>query len=37
MVGEMPDARLVEIDSGHFLFMENPDGFYEAVRTFIGL
>lgn len=37
MVAEMPDARLVEMDSGHLLWMENPEGFYEAVRAFIGL
>ena len=37
MVAEMPDARLVEMDSGHMLWMENLEGFYEAVRAFIGL
>ena len=33
MVREMPDARLVEIDTGHGLFLEDLDAFYDAVRA----
>ena len=37
MVAVMPNARLVEMDSGHLLHLENPDGFYEAVKGSIGV
>jgi pimeloyl-ACP methyl ester carboxylesterase len=35
MVREMPDARLVEIDTGHALFMQDLDAFYNAVIGFL--
>jgi pimeloyl-ACP methyl ester carboxylesterase len=35
MVKEMPDARLVEIDTGHALFMEDLDAFHDAVIGFL--
>ncbi len=35
MVEIMPDARLVEIDTGHLLFLEDLDAFYEAIKEFL--
>ena len=35
MVETIADAQLVEVDSGHAVPHENPDGFYEAVKNFI--
>ena len=35
MVHAIVDARLVEVDAGHVVTLENPDGFYAAVRDFL--
>jgi pimeloyl-ACP methyl ester carboxylesterase len=35
MVESIPDARLVEVDSGHAVPLENAMGFYEALKDFI--
>jgi esterase len=35
MAGAIAGARLVEVDAGHVVPMENPEGFYDAVRGFI--
>jgi pimeloyl-ACP methyl ester carboxylesterase len=35
MAATIPTARLVEVESGHFVPLENPGGFYRAVNHFI--
>lgn len=37
MGGTIPGAELVEIpDAGHFPYLENPEGFIQALRRFVG-
>jgi pimeloyl-ACP methyl ester carboxylesterase len=35
MANTIPKARLVEVEAGHVIPLENADGFYAAVRDFI--
>ncbi len=35
MLATIPNARLVEVDAEHDVSLENPEGFYEAVKDFI--
>ena len=35
MASAIADARFVEVDAGHAVPFENPDGFYDAVRGFL--
>lgn len=35
MARTIPDARLVEVDAGHVVPLENPTGFFAAVNSFL--
>ena len=35
MAASIANARMVEVDAGHVVPLENSSGFYEAVRDFI--
>ena len=35
MAATIPDGRLVEVEAGHVVPLENPDGFFAAVDSFL--